>query len=135
MKLCCAVEDKNSFDRHAVAVLKDERVVGHVHVAIFCKTQQVVSQPDSSHRPRDYTVGERAESLASGYRPRSVKKAYKPVLKLFSTHLIHEYSSSTHATRVTRARSAVPQTVSSGPRGVCVMEVKSPVQEFRREIE
>ena len=29
------VEDKNSFDRHAVAVLKDGRVVGHVHVAIF----------------------------------------------------------------------------------------------------
>ena len=27
-----------SFDRHAVAVLKDGRVVGHVHVAIFCKT-------------------------------------------------------------------------------------------------
>ena len=33
-KLCCAVEDKNSFNRHAVAVLKDGRVVGHVHVAI-----------------------------------------------------------------------------------------------------
>ena len=33
--LCSAVEDENSFDRHAVAVLKDGRVVGHVHVAIF----------------------------------------------------------------------------------------------------
>ena len=33
-KLCCAAEDENSFDRHAVAVLKDVR---HVHVAIFCK--------------------------------------------------------------------------------------------------
>ena len=31
--LCSAVEDENSFDRHAVAVLKDGRVVGHVHVA------------------------------------------------------------------------------------------------------
>ena len=36
MKLCCAVEDENSFHRHAVAVLKDGRVFGHVHVhAIF----------------------------------------------------------------------------------------------------
>ena len=32
--LCSAVEDENSFDRHAVAVLEDGlRVVGHVHVA------------------------------------------------------------------------------------------------------
>ena len=31
--LCSAVEAENSFDRHAVAVLKDGRVVGHVHVA------------------------------------------------------------------------------------------------------
>ena len=31
--LCSAVEDENYFDRHAVAVLKDGRVVGHVHVA------------------------------------------------------------------------------------------------------
>ena len=31
--LCSAVEDENSFDRHAMAVLKDGRVVGHVHVA------------------------------------------------------------------------------------------------------
>ena len=30
-KLCCSVEDENSFDRHAVAVLKDGRVVGHVY--------------------------------------------------------------------------------------------------------
>ena len=37
-KLCCVVEAENSFNRHAVAVLKDGRVVGHVHVAIFCKT-------------------------------------------------------------------------------------------------
>ena len=38
-KLCCVVEDENSFDRNAVAVLKDGRVVGHVHVhvAIFAK--------------------------------------------------------------------------------------------------
>ena len=34
-KLCCAVENENSFDRHAVVVLKDRSVVGHVHVAIF----------------------------------------------------------------------------------------------------
>ena len=54
-KLCCAVEDENSFDRHAVPVLKDGRVVGHVHVAIFL--QNIVSLPDSSHRPRDYTAG------------------------------------------------------------------------------
>ena len=31
--LCSAVEDENSFDRHAVAILKDGRVVGPVHVA------------------------------------------------------------------------------------------------------
>ena len=31
--LCSAVEDENSFNRHAMAVLKDGRVVGHVHVA------------------------------------------------------------------------------------------------------
>ena len=31
--LYSAVEDENSFDRHAVAVLKDGRVVVHVHVA------------------------------------------------------------------------------------------------------
>ena len=31
--LCSAIEDENSFDRHAVAVLKDGRIVGHVHVA------------------------------------------------------------------------------------------------------
>ena len=31
--LCSALEDENSFDRYAVAVLKDGRVVGHVHVA------------------------------------------------------------------------------------------------------
>ena len=31
--LCSVVEDENSFARHAVAVLKDGRVVGHVHVA------------------------------------------------------------------------------------------------------
>ena len=31
--LCSVVEDENSFDRHAVAVLKDGRVVGHIHVA------------------------------------------------------------------------------------------------------
>ena len=29
-ELCCAVEEENSFDRHAVAVLKDGGVVGHV---------------------------------------------------------------------------------------------------------
>ena len=35
-------------------ILKDGGVIGHVHVndVIFCKTQQVVSQPDSSHRLR-----------------------------------------------------------------------------------
>ena len=49
MKLCCAVEDENSFDRHAVAVLKDGTVVDHVHVGILYKTY---SQPDSSHRSR-----------------------------------------------------------------------------------
>ena len=31
--LCSAIEDENSFDRHAVAVLKDGRIVGQVHVA------------------------------------------------------------------------------------------------------
>ena len=36
MKLCCTVEDKNFFDRHAMAVLKNGRIVGHVHVAMFC---------------------------------------------------------------------------------------------------
>ena len=35
--LCSVVEDENSFDQHAMAVLKDGRVVGHVHVAIFAK--------------------------------------------------------------------------------------------------
>ena len=30
----CSVEDENSFERHTVVVLKDGRVVGHVHVAI-----------------------------------------------------------------------------------------------------
>ena len=35
--LCSAVEDENSFDRHAVAVLKDGRVVGHVHVAKYSR--------------------------------------------------------------------------------------------------
>ena len=29
-KLCCVVEDENSFDRYAVAVLKDGRVVCHM---------------------------------------------------------------------------------------------------------
>ena len=33
--LCSAIEDEKSFDQHAVAVLKDGRVVGHVHFAIF----------------------------------------------------------------------------------------------------
>ena len=33
--LCSAVEDENSFDRHAVAALKDGGVVGHVYLAIF----------------------------------------------------------------------------------------------------
>ena len=60
--LCSAVEDENSFDRHAVAVLKDGRVVGHVHVAIFA---QVVSQPDSSHRPRQQDDGLRKPSEIS----------------------------------------------------------------------
>ena len=36
--LYSVVENENSFDRHAVAVLKDGRVVGHIHVAIFFKT-------------------------------------------------------------------------------------------------
>ena len=31
MKLCCEAEDENSFDRHAVAVLKA------TYVAIFCR--------------------------------------------------------------------------------------------------
>ena len=80
MKLCCEVEDENSFDRHAVAVLKDGRVVGHVHVAIL------------------------------------------PVLKLFSTRLIHECNSFTLNCN-TRTR-AVPQTGLSGPLRGRVMEVK-----------
>ena len=29
-ELCCNVEEENSFDRHAVAVIKDGRVAGHV---------------------------------------------------------------------------------------------------------
>ena len=29
-ELCCEVEEDNTFDRYAVAVTKDERVVGHV---------------------------------------------------------------------------------------------------------
>ena len=32
--LLCAVEEDNSFDRHAVAVLKDGGVVGYVYVRV-----------------------------------------------------------------------------------------------------
>ena len=115
-KLCCAVEDENSFDRHAVAVLKDGRVVGHVHVAIFAKHSKVVSQPDSSHRPRDYMAGGRAESLASGNHLRSVKKAktsFQTICYMLHTRLQLFYTCNT----CTRARTTVPQTGSSGPRG------------------
>ena len=63
-KLCCAV-DVNSFNRHAMAVLKGGRVVGHIHVANFCKTKQVVSQPDSSHWPRRQDDGLRKPSEIS----------------------------------------------------------------------
>ena len=86
-KFCCAVEDENSFDRHAVVALKDGRVVGHVHVAIFW---QVVSQPDSSHRPRRQDDGLRKPSEISE----------KGQDQLFSTRLIHEYNSSTLATHI-----------------------------------
>ena len=62
--LCSAVEDENSFDRHAVAVLKDGRVVGRT----CCKTLQVArSQTPPTCRDGRMT--------ASGNRPRSAKKA------------------------------------------------------------
>ena len=55
-KLCCEAEDESSFDRRAVAVLKA------TYVAIFW---QVVSQPDSSHRPRRQDDGLRKPSEIS----------------------------------------------------------------------
>ena len=63
MKLCCVVEAKNSYDRHAVAVLKDGRPRPCCH--FFCKTWQVVLQPDSSHRPRRQDDGLRKPSEIS----------------------------------------------------------------------
>ena len=78
--------------------------------------QQVVSQPDSSHWPRDYTAGTRTELLASGNRPRSVKKAKTSSQTIFYTldtrvQLLYTCNTRTHA------RTAVPQTGSSGPWG------------------
>ena len=52
------VEAEDSLDRHAMAVLKDGGVVGHVHVAIFCKTHAAGSFAARLLPPAvDYTVG------------------------------------------------------------------------------
>ena len=62
-KLCCAVEAENSYNQHAVAVLKDGRPRTCCH--FFCKTSQVVLQPVSSHRPRRQDDGLRKLSEIS----------------------------------------------------------------------
>ena len=75
------------------------RVVGHLHFAAKHK-----------HRSQTPPTGRDAGGMtASGNRPRSVKKA-RPVLKLFSTCLIHD-------TLATRVHVQELQTGSSGPRG------------------
>ena len=124
-KLCCAVEDENSFHRHAVAVLKDGRVFSHVHVHVaICFANTAGSLAD-----RLLPLAERLHSRMTcriiGLRKPSEiseKGQDHAVLKLFSTRLIHEYNSSIHATRV---HVQEQQYGSSGLReGACVMEVK-----------
>ena len=120
-KLCCAVEDENSFDRHAVAVLKDGRVVGHVHVAIFL--QNIAGGLAARLLPPATRLHGRM--TASGNRPRSVKRP-RPVLKLFSARLIHEYNSSALATRVYVQELQYSTTNRPTRGGGRVMEVKYP---------
>ena len=80
MKLCCEAEDENTFDRHAVAVLKA------MYIAIFL---QVVSQPDSAYRPRRQDDGLRKPSEIS-------EKGQDQ----FSNYFLHASYTSTLATRV-----------------------------------
>ena len=57
----------------------------------FCKTQQVVSQPDSSHRPRDSQQDDAQNHWlhASGNCPRSVKIDRSRVKKIIEARLQH----------------------------------------------
>ena len=59
--LCSAVEDENSFDRHAVSVLKDEELLA----TYMLKNIAGISQPDSAHRPRRQDDGLRKSSEIS----------------------------------------------------------------------
>ena len=93
--LCCVVEDEKSFDQHAMAVLKDRRVVGHFTCCYFL--QNIAGSLASRLLPPAARLNGSAESLASG-NPSEIRPG--PVLKLFSTRLIHEYNSSTLATCV-----------------------------------
>ena len=68
--VCSAVEDENSFDRHAMAILKDGRVVGHVHV---------------QSRSQTPPTGRDGRMTASGNRPRSAKKAKTSSQAIFYT--------------------------------------------------
>ena len=108
--LCSAVEDENSFDWHAVAVLKDGRVVGHVHVAIFCAGSLAARL-----LPPAATAGRRPQETV-----RDQRKRPRPVPKLFSTrdllHLQHAYMY-TCKNCMQSSTARVPQAGSSGPRG------------------
>ena len=66
--LCSAVEDENSFDRHAVAVLKDGRVVGHVHVAKHSRQSRSQTPPtghDGLRKPSE--ISEKGQDQFSNY--------------------------------------------------------------------
>ena len=103
---------RRELHRHAVAVLKDGRVVGHVHVAIFCSSLAARLLPPAARLHgrmtcritglrKPFEISEKSQDLATRIQ------------------LIYTCNTCTRA----RARTAVPQTGSSGPRGGCVMEV------------
>ena len=111
-KLCCAVEDENSYDRHAGAVLKGGRVVGHVHVATKHK-----------HCSQTTPTGRDSRMTASGNRPRSVRKAKtssQTIFYMLDTRIQLFYTCNMR----TRARANRSQL--ERPTGGHVMEVKEP---------
>ena len=108
-KLCCAVEDENSFDRHAVAVQKDGKVVGHVHVAVFLGSSLAARLLPPAARLQG-----RMTCRITGLRKPSeisekAKTSSQTIFYTLDTQILHLQ----HALHVSR----VPQTGSSGPWG------------------
>ena len=115
MKLCCATEDENSFDWHAVVVLKDVRHV-HVHVAIFCKN--IAGSLAARLLP---------PAATAGWRPQETVRDQWKGQDQFSNYFLHAWYTNTtllHLQHVYTCKNCSTANRLERPAGRGVMEVK-----------